>query len=148
LNAGAQFNHYPNSTVSDPDSTTPYVEGKISWNYNPGSTATLGLVNTLNATDVSTALNQESILVYGSITHRISKDLTGTLSGTFQNSTYKGGEWDGDNDQLIGAQVGLNYALNEYVSLGMNYIYDRLMSEIPGRQYSRSRVFFGVTAQY
>ena len=74
--------------IDDDSQTTPFVDARATWTYNPGSYLQLGVVHTLNATDVL-ALNQESTAVWGLVNHRITPRLNGTLIGQFQHSSLQ-----------------------------------------------------------
>jgi len=141
---GGQFTDYPNA---DEDSVTPYVDARLTWTYNPGSYLQLGVVHTLNQTDVA-ALDQESTVIFGTVNHRITPKLTGSLLGQFQNSVYDKGVFDGRTDQLFLAGLNFNYQINPYLSFDAGYNYDRLDAEIAGRGYTRNRVFIGIRANY
>ncbi|PYK99094.1 MAG: hypothetical protein DME19_09985, partial [Verrucomicrobia bacterium] len=108
VEVGAQFTDYPNRLTVDPDSTvSPYIDANATWTYNPGSYVRFGVVHKRNATDVafqpvSTAptLDQESTGVYGTLNHRITPKVTGSVIGQFQHSTFKGGLDDGKVELL------------------------------------------------
>jgi hypothetical protein len=78
--------------VDDDSSITPFVDARLTWTYNPGSYLQIGVVHTLNATDVL-ALNQESTAVWALINHRITPKLSGTVIGQFQHSSYNEGRF-------------------------------------------------------
>ena len=154
LRVGAEFNEYPDADplvdadiVDDDSSTTPFVDARATWTYNPGSYLQLGVVHTLNATDVL-ALNQESTAVWALINHRITPKLNGTLIGQFQHSSYNEGAFDDDTDLLYLVGVNFNYELNPYLALEAGYNWDKLDSDIGGRSYTRNRAYAGVRASY
>ncbi len=152
---GAQITHYPylndlaqyGPVNADDNSVIPYADAHLTWTYNPGSSLTLGVINTLNQTDVA-ALAQESVAVYGSLTHRITPKVTGSVVGTFQDSKYKEGIYNGEVDLLYLAGVNLTYAFNPNLAAEAGYNFDRLDSDLPSRSYSRNRVYFGLRATY
>jgi predicted porin len=152
---GAQITDYPNlqdlaqsgAVNVDDNSVIPYVDARLTWTYNPGSYMTLGVINTLNQTDVA-ALAQESVAVYGTLNHRITPKVTGSVVGTFQDSKYKQGIYNGEVDLLYLAGVNLNYAFNPNLSAEAGYNFDRLDSDLPSRSYSRNRVYIGLRATY
>jgi hypothetical protein len=152
IRAGAEFTEYPDidSTqinVDDDTQTTPFVDARGTWTYNPGSYLQIGVVHTLNATDVL-ALNQESTAVWGLVNHRITPRLTGTLLGQFQYSSYNEGIYDGDSDLLYLLGANFSYELNPFLDLEAGYNYDKLDSDIGGRSYNRSRAYAGIRASY
>jgi predicted porin len=158
---GAMINDFPDgdevqdffgNELWDSSSTTPWADARLTWTYNPGSYLMVGVVHTLNTTDVS-AQNQESTAVFASLNHRITPKLTGSLRGHFQYSSYNGGVYDGDADLLYLADVNLSYAFNVNLSAEAGYTFDRLDSDIsyaPGtsRSYSRNRFYLGLRAAY
>ena len=133
--------------IDDDSATTPFADARATWTYNPGSYLQIGVVHTLNATDVL-ALNQESTAVWGTINHRITPKLTGSLLGQFQHSSYNEGQFDGDTDLLFLVGLNFNYELNPYLALEAGYNYDKLDSDLSGRSYTRNRAYAGVRASY
>jgi hypothetical protein len=153
--AGAQISEYPNAEDPMDDSlTTPYFDGSLSYNYNPGSSLSIGVRYQLNATDVAfvnsltPTRDQESLSIYGQIHHRITPKLTGSLLGLYQHSEFVGGGVDGENDQFFVLGVNFNYALNQFLSAEAGYNFDRLSSDLDGRGYTRNRVYLGLIAKY
>ncbi len=149
VRGGGEFTSYPDAEdyVDDDSQTTPFVDIRGTWTYNPGSYLQIGAVHTLNATDVL-ALNQESTAVWAMVNHRITSKLTGTLIGQFQYSAYNEGEYDGDNDLLYLLGVNFNYQLNPNLALEAGYNWDKLDSDLSGRGYTRNRAYAGVRASY
>ena len=152
---GAQFTDYPNALPTQDDRVVnPYADASASWTYNPGSYLQLGIRHQRNATDVGIGTagapvqDQESTGVYGVVNHRIGPNLTGSLLGQFQHSSFRGGGLDGKIDTL--GLVGINFAyqVNEFITAEAGYNYDRLDSDLAGRSYTRNRVYFGLRASY
>jgi predicted porin len=155
---GAMINDFTNADeVSDAagweeSSVTPWFDARLTWTYNPGSYLAVGVVHTLNQTDVS-AQNQESTSVFATLSHRITPKLTGNLRGHFQYSAYDGSVYDGEADMLYMADLNLNYAFNANLSAEAGYVYDNLNSDIQytpteERSYSRNRFYIGLRAAY
>jgi predicted porin len=152
---GAMINDYPNADQVpgwDDSSVIPWGDVRLTWTYNPGSYLSLGVVHTLNQTDVA-AQNQESTAVFASLNHRITPKLTGSLRGHFQYSSYGSGSYDGDADLLYLVDLNLAYAFNPNLSAELGYSWDRLDSDIQyspttDRSYSRNRVYLGLRATY
>jgi hypothetical protein len=135
------------SPNADDTSTDPYADASLTWSYNPGCSLKVGIINTINQTDV-TALSQASTVGYANLVHRISSKVTGSLMGLIQSSQFNGGIYDGETDMIYMIGVNLNYAFNQYLSADLGYNFDRDSSEIPDRSYSRNRVYFGLHANY
>jgi hypothetical protein len=151
VRVGAQFTDYPNTIPGQSDSSVgPYVDASATWTYNPGSTLQLGVKHRRNQTDVISAQDQESTAFYGTLNHRITPKLTGSLLGQYQHSNFKGGvaAVDGEVDQFGTLGCNLSYQVNAFVSAEAGYNYDRLDSDLPNRSYTRNRVYFGLRASY
>jgi predicted porin len=152
---GAMINDYPNADDVpgwDDSSVTPWGDVRLTWTYNPGSYLSLGVVHTLNQTDVA-AQNQESTAAFVTLNHRITPKLTGSLRGHFQYSSYSEGIYDGDADLLYLVDLNLSYAFNPNLSAEVGYMFDRLDSDVmysltTDRSYSRNRVYIGLRAAY
>ena len=162
IRAGAQFVDYTNSDDLIPfeafgydlqDSTIiPYVDGKLVYTYNPGSTLTLGLINTFNQTDIGSAMNQQSVNVYLQMNHRINPKWSVGAVGMFQHSSFVGGAYDGDVEMFYLAGVNTSYKFGPNLSAEAGYNYDALDSDLAttiyGREYNRNRVFLGLRASF
>jgi len=157
IRAGAQMAKYPDLDQyfpdADDDSILPYADARGTWTYNPGSTAEVGVMYVQNSTDVAQALNQNSLVAYAAINHKITPKLMGTLLGQYQWSQFQEGLYDGYADKLGMVGVVLTYELNNYLDLEFGYNYDRLSSQLDDqfgflRSYTRNRGFLGVKASY
>jgi uncharacterized protein (PEP-CTERM system associated) len=115
---------------------------------------------TRNATDVAgwstpyvgslddLTTDQESFVLYGAISHRITPRLTGNLTGTAQHSQFQNGLYDGEVDWFFLTGVSLDYKFTEHWSAELAYNFDRLDSDLDNRSFSRNRIFMGVRATY
>ena len=116
----------------------------------------LALTHRRNSTDqtgVATSANdvvkdQESTTVVGSITHRITPRVTGSVLGQYQYSTFNGGSLDGKVNQFVTLGVTLQYRINQYWSTDLGYNFDHLDSDIVDTSFTRNRVYAGVTASF
>jgi len=77
-------------------------------------------------------------------------NLYGSLLGTYQHSSYNGGgaAFDGQADDFFLAGVNFEYRFNPHLSAHAGYNYDRLDSDLVGRDFTRNRVYIGLTAAY
>jgi predicted porin len=161
IRAGVLLTDYTNADVLvasgldyDDSSTVPYIDARLSWTYNPGSSLTLGVVNTINATDVASALSQNSVAVYANLQHRITPKWTLGAMGLYQHSSFEGGAFDGDKEQLVVAGVNVNYEFNPNLSAEAGYNYDLLDSDLDDglaadvRGFDRNRVYVGLRARF
>jgi hypothetical protein len=146
LRVGGQYTDY--HRASD-DAWTPFVDARGTYTYNPGSFLQVGVVHTLNATDVL-AMSQESTSIWGMVNHRITPRLTGSVLGQFQYSSFEDGRLtvDASRDLLYLVGVNLHYRFNPYLGAEAGYNWDKLDSDLPNRSYSRNRVYVGVRANY
>jgi hypothetical protein len=152
IRLGAQFTSYDKF---DEDSTSPYVDASLSYNYTTDSNAILGIRHSLNATDIAAfddsgtpVLNQETTTIYGAVNHKITPKLTGSLVGQVQLSSFENGGFDGDNETFFLGGINLTYAINQFLSAELGYNYDHLNSDVPNRDYNRNRVYIGIRASY
>ena len=152
---GAQYSDYYNDP-QNPTSWNPYGNVSLTYTYNPGCFAEIGFTEAMNATDEiainnqngSITTSQQSSVVYGSINHQITPKLKGSLIGQMQFSSFNGGQYDGDVDDLYSVGLNFSYAFNRHFSADIGDNFDNLVSKIPGRGYTRNEVYAGVTATY
>jgi len=153
---GAQFTDYPNALPNQDNSVvSPYADASASWTYNPGSYLQLGVRHQRNQTDVgfgtagtTPVQDQESTGIYGVVNHRIAPNLTGSLLGQIQHSSFRGGGLDGRVDNLGAVGVNFAYQVNAFITAEAGYNYDRLDSDLAGRSFTRNRIYFGLRATY
>lgn len=149
---GAQYTDYKNTSETE---WSPYVDVNFTYTYLPGSYVQLGAKHMRNATDIisqdsngSPTLDQESSALYGSVTHQITRDFTATLLGQYQMSTFNGGQFNDDEDNLWLIGLNFDYRINMHWAIEMGYNFDTLESDIPNRSFARNRVYVGVRASY
>jgi len=154
LRIGAQYTEYDKLSGSS-GTWNPYADVRGTYTYLPGSYVQLGITHTRNATDVVGAgtaadivKDQESTTLFGSINHRITPRLTGSLLGQFQRSVYSGGSLDGDVDYYLLVGVNLEYKINNNWAAEIGYNFDRLDSDLADRSFSRNRIYGGVRASF
>lgn len=153
---GASYVDLYNDPVSATKSWAPYADVNLTYTYIPGSYVQAGFTQDINATDVAARGSdghltqyQQSSVFYMDINHQFTSKITGSLISQYQYSTYKDGQYGGstgDSDVSVG--VNLNYQINRHFSANAGYNFDELFSDIPGRDYSRNRVYVGVAANY
>lgn len=152
VNVGAQYYDYYNTSE---DSIAPYAEANLSYNYAPGSFASIGFRHSRNATDQLAAdssgkitLDQETSVAFASVNHQFTEKLKGSLTGQVQGSTFNKGAANDKTDMYYSLGLDLSYAFNPHVSADVGYMFDNLDSDIALRSYTRNRVYIGVTATY
>jgi hypothetical protein len=153
IRAGAQFISYDDPASSD--DVSPYVDGKLSYTYLPGSYVQGGIRHSFVSTDIigtsgtNPTLDQESTTIYGSLNHKITAKLNGSILGQVQFSEFNGGPGiDGENENIYIVGLNLTYQINKFIAAEAGYNYDNLDSDIPNRSFSRNRVYIGVRASY
>ncbi|MDD5139865.1 MAG: outer membrane beta-barrel protein [Verrucomicrobiales bacterium] len=153
---GAQYSDYYNDPQNSQNNWNPYGNLSLTYTYQPGCFAEIGFTESMNSTDEiavdanngSITVSQQSSVIYGSINHQITPKLRGSLVGQVQFSSFNGGTYDGDVDDLYSAGLNFSYAFNRHFSADIGDNFDQLNSQIPGRGYNRNRVYAGVTATY
>jgi len=154
IRAGVQYTTYYN----DPNSTSslgPYGDASLIYTYASGSYAQIGVTQSRNATDtVSVNSNgqitqdQESTVVYASINHPLTPKLTGSVVGHYQYSVYNEGEFNNQSANFYNLGLDLTYVFNHHFSSDLGYDFDWYTTAVPGQDYTRNRIYFGVTATY
>ncbi len=155
---GAQYTDY--NEIGD-TAANPYADVSATYVYLPGSAVTLGVRHTRNATDIvevdasgSPTLDQETTVLFGELTHQITPQLIGSLTGQYQMSTFNGGAYDDKNESIFLVGINLEYRFNRHWSAEIGYNYDMLDSDVrdglgrEARSYDRNRVYVGVRASY
>ena len=120
-----------------------------------GSYGEIGATYDRSATDLFSSTSTEGLTTdaqtlsaWLAVHHRITPRLTGSLSFTFQNSTYNGGVYNSETDQYYLVGLNLEYRFNPHLSAEIGYSYDLLNSDIVNRGFDRNRVYAGITASY
>ena len=132
---GGQYTDYFNDP-SDSTTVSPYFKGSLRWTYRPESFIEVGVTHDRNATDWLGAVgnqitvDQESTVVYASLVHRITSNLSGRLMGRFQDSEFNGGASNNMTERyyMLGADV--EYRFNPNLSASVGYTYDNLDSDL------------------
>ena len=137
------------------NSVNPYANLSLIYTYLPGSYAQVGFTQTQNATDQvapdssgHVTLNQESSTLYASLNHKLTPKLMGTLLGRWQHSIYNGGAYNNQGDDYYSLGLNLSYSFNPHFSAEAGYNLDDVQSQISGNNYTRNRVYLGVSAAY
>ncbi|MFZ0826096.1 MAG: outer membrane beta-barrel protein [Verrucomicrobiia bacterium] len=156
---GVQYTDNYNNQPSGTTSVNPYADLSMIYTYLPGSYAQVGFTQTENASDQvgayspnasngSISLFSESSTIYASINQRLTPKVTGTAIGRWQHSVFSGGQYNSQSQDYYSFGANLSYAFNPHISAEAGYNLDYLQSNIPGNQYSRNRVYVGVSAAY
>jgi hypothetical protein len=152
---GFQYTDNFNDPSGNDTSLNPYADLSLIYTYLPGSYAQFGFTQTQNATDQTDvnssghiAMFTDSSTVYASLNHKITPKLMGTAIARWQHSIYSGGPYDGDADDYFNLGLNFSYSFNPHFSAEAGYNFDNLQSDVPGNDYTRNRVYLGVSATY
>jgi hypothetical protein len=68
--------------------------------------------------------------------------------GHFQYSVYHDGQYNNQTAEFYNLGLDLSYAFNRNLSADLGYNFDWYTTIVPGQDYTRNRVYLGVTATY
>ena len=152
VRVGGEYTDYHESGES---AINPYADASLGYVYAPGSSVMVGVRHSRNATDIvapdlkgNITLDAETTAVYAQLSHRITRNLTGSLVGQYQMSEFNDGAADSKGEDMFLVGVDFDYRFNEHFSGEVGYHFDMLDSEIHGRNYDRNRVYIGLRATY
>jgi len=130
--------------------TTPYLDGKLVYQYTLASDITFNVRHTLNATDVLLAANQETTMFRVSWGHAFTAKIKANILGQFQSSDFSGALSANETFWTLGTTV--SYVLTPHIALDASYFHDSLNSDRLAlgfeRGYNRNRLFLGVRASF
>ena len=142
--AGVARGYFTDSTV------IPYVDANMTYTYLPGSYVQLGVKHTRVTTDLY-AQDSEATALYGSLNHKITPKLTGSLIGQVQfaslDNNFSGTDRSA-KDYYYVLVFNLGYQFNQYLSAEAGYNFDRDDAGVPNRSFTRNRVYLGLRASY
>jgi hypothetical protein len=158
IRVGGQYLDYYNAGA---DAFSPYVDASVTYIYMKDSSLQAGVTHQHNATDVVGAipattgpnrgqpvLDAEATAAYLSLRQKITGGLTGGLMGQFQHSAFNGGTEDGHSEDFFITGLNIAYQFNPYLSAETGYNWNKLVSDVSGRDYTRNIVYIGVRATY
>jgi hypothetical protein len=156
LNAqgGFQYSESYNDSSSSP-TLTPYADLSAVYTYAAGSYAQIGFTAMQSATDVIApdaqgriTQSQQSYSVYGSINQKLTAKLLGTIIGRWQHSVFNEGLYNNQAEDYYSFGANLSYSFAPHFSAEAGYNFDDVQSQVPGDNYTRNRVYLGVSATY
>ncbi len=153
-NVGVEYTDYYN----DPSATSsfgPYADASLVYTYASASFAQIGVTESRNATSTINVdsqghitQDQQSTTIYGSINHQLTPKLTGSVVGHYQYSTFNDGQFNNQSAQFYNLGLNLSYAFTHNFSSEVGYNFDYYTTPAPGQEYTRNRVYLGITASY
>lgn len=155
VNVGVQYTEYYNDP-SAASSLGPYADASLVYTYAAGSYAQVGVTQTRNATETvlvdaqgHITQDQESSVVYGSINQALTPKLMASVVGHFQYSTYNQGAYNNQSAEFYNLGLNLCYTFTRHFSADAGYNFDWYTTAAALKQdYTRNRVYLGVTATY
>jgi uncharacterized protein (PEP-CTERM system associated) len=152
--AGFQYTESYNDPLSSP-SVSPYAVMSAVYTYAPGSYAQIGFTESQNSTDVIAPDAQgritqyeQSSTVYGSINHKLTPKLMGSVIGRWQHSVFQEGLYANQSSDYYSLGANLSYSFTSHFSCELGYNLDDVSSQVPGYSYTRNRVYLGVSVAY
>jgi hypothetical protein len=154
IRVGGEYLDYYKAHTSD---TSPYVDASLTWTYLPESYVQAGVKHQHSATDVLGALpaaggqpvmDAEDTAAYLSINQKISGGFTGGLLGQYQHSVFNGGTVNNESEDFFIMGLNFSYRFNPYLKAEAGYNWNKLVSDVSGRDYTRNMVYLGVRASY
>jgi hypothetical protein len=120
------------------------VNADLKWSPERGTI--IGLTGTTTIEGTTTAGETGSMLYSGQLTgeRRIRSDLTANAALGLGWRDYAGSD---GHDTIMSAEAGLTWWLNRYVGLSTRARYERLESNLPGRDYDAASIFAGIKVQ-
>ena len=93
-------------------------------------------------------MDAETTAAYLSVNQKITGGFTGGLLGQFQHSAFNGGTVNGQSEDFFILGLNFAYRFNPYLSAETGYNWNKLVSDVSGRDYTRNMVYVGVRATY
>jgi hypothetical protein len=146
---GASFYDYPNLNQT---SVSPYANVALTYQYLPGDNLKLGVKQDHNATDIAggafkaedVVTDQDTTTIYLNLNHRLTPKLTAGVNAQYQHSVYTGGTLDGKADDYMTVSLTVAYKFTRNWTAELEYDYDKLLSDVAGRDFDRNRIYGGV----
>lgn len=145
LKVGGQYSDSYNINTSD---WSPYVDLSGQWRFSPRGSLQVGFTESFSQTYVLAA-NATTMVPYLNASYGITEKLTLSGLAKVAMSDFNGGAYDGQSYNLWMMGINASYALNRHLSFDVGYNYDNNDSDSAAVwSYTRSKVYFGVTARY
>ncbi len=148
LTAGARAGAEWRKRKGETDTTSPYFEGSLKYDYTETSFLSGGLMYTLEEpSDTARFTDSEVTRVFVSVQHNLTALIIASGSITYESSVLNGRQTVADVDEnTVRTGVALSYVPTKNWLLSANYDLDHVRSDDRGRELVRHRV--GVSASY
>ena len=152
--AGVSYYDYYNTSST---SFGPYARLSLTYVYMEESSLQAGFQEGRSATDVlgnggasknDFTRDAEASVVFVTVRQRIVPHLFANLNGSYQYSTFHGGDVNKQAEEFFEFGGNLEYQFNPHLSAHAGYDFDRLDSDLGHRSYTRNKVYIGATASY
>lgn len=140
---------------SDREDASPYASVGVSYSYAPGSSVSANLGYALTSSDVGLYRSSDTLGLNAQINHRITRKFRASLSSALVLYSYNNLDpavssiYPADvNEEAWRLGAGLTYEFTRWFSADVNYAYERVSSDLVGRDYDRNRVNAGIRLTY
>lgn len=149
LTVGGQLQEFGDGT----ESTSPSVDGALTYHYGPQNTVTAGYRYSFATTELNQFRTTESSLVYVDIAHQLTAKLRATLSGSYYLNSFKEPTVTlvppiPESEDSIGLSAGLSYSITSWCRANCRYSFSRVNSDISNRTFQRNVVSIGLQLIY
>ena len=154
-NVGGQYYTYINDPA-DEAQWSPYVRGGLTYALQATTSFDIGIdysrtaANEAGSAGTQFVRDTETATVYATLKHEIISKLIGSVNGAYSDAKYNGGgaTIDGAHQLYYRLGLDLSYEFARNISGHIGYNYDKIDSQLQGRDYDRNRVYAGVTAGF
>jgi len=151
VRGGIEYADFYNSS-SGYTKAAPYGNLDLRYRFGAASYIDAGFQQRFNATDVI-AYNSSASIAYASVNHAFTPQLSGSVLGQYQYSEFNSrqfpglSDYDGQSESYYLLGLNLSYRFNRHFAAEVGYNFDMLDSTL-GRDFTRNRVYVGMTAAY
>jgi hypothetical protein len=158
LHGGVQLREFNGGT----NDISPFATASLNYNFARQGTASLGFQYQLFSTEVSGFRSTETAQLYGQARYRFTQKFSASAHGVLSMSTFQdptstkavtitlsnGKQRIPTGEDTYSAGLVLDYDLAPWASSFVHYDYESVISDIPGRTFSRNRVGLGLSLHY
>lgn len=124
----------------------PTFGGNVLWNINQLTSVSASLQRSIQDTLTAGASGYVSTDTRVRVEHELRRHVLLSADAGYTTSDYEGGVPERE-DEVISFGIGGRYLINRQFSVGVNYGYEDLDSNIVGQDYTRNRVTVNLTAK-